>query len=98
MKLICHCTCSPEQIEIEWDGVSSYQLKKLLVCPKCGKTMEVEENKTKPSEKLSTIMTPTIDSMTPAQRKALLKERSNRDFKKNVEFVKRDMDKNVIPK
>ena len=98
MKLTCYCDCNKEKRVIEWDGCSSYQLSQLLKCPVCGKRMTVEEQKQETRPKLSTIMTPTIDSMTPAQRKKLLKERSNRDFHKNIEARKREMDKNIIPK
>ena len=98
MKLICYCDCNKEKREVEWDGCSSYQLSQLLKCPSCGKRMEIEQENHDEGPKWSTIMTPTIDSMTPAQRKKLLKERSNRDFHKNIEVRKREMDKNIIPR
>lgn len=89
--------CNKERKE-NWDGVSTYGLSILTKCPECGEKSTTKETKTKQGSKLSTIATPTIDSMTPAQRKALLKKRSTEDFHRNIEERKREMDKNVIPR
>ena len=105
MKLIFICQ-NPDCIdyqkerEIEWDGISTVRLFSLKKCPSCNQNMvaKKEDLKQNEADKLSSIASPQIDSMTPAQRKALLKERSNKDFKKNIEAQKREMDKNVIPR
>lgn len=89
--------CNKERKET-WDGVSTYGLSILTKCPECGEKASIKQTTTKHSDKLSTISTPTIDSMTPAERKALLKKRSTADFHKNIEERKKEMDKNVIPR
>lgn len=89
--------CNKERKE-NWDGVSTYGLSILTKCPECGEKATVKQTPVHHTDKLSTIATPTIDSMTPAQRKALLKKRSTADFHKNIEERKREMDKNVIPR
>lgn len=103
MKLTLYCdnqNCAEykKYSEIEWDGVSTAKLFGLKKCPCCNKERVVKESNKKQTKSLVSIASPQIDSMTPAQRKALLKERSNKDFKKNLEAQKREMDKNVIPR
>ena len=98
LKLLCsHCGVSYER---EWDGHSSLKLSSLRICEHCGSKMSLTNETPTPttSETLKSINSNKIDSMTPQQRKALLKQRSNRDFKKNIEAKKRDMDKNLIPR
>lgn len=104
MKLICTCTNPKCQLnghktEVEWDGVSSYALLLLTECPMCHEKRQTEEGEQEEAtNKLLSISAPYIDSLTPNERKKLLKERSNRDFHKNIEEKKRDIDKNIIPK
>ena len=104
MKLICICTNPKCQLkgqrsEIEWDGTSSYALHLATECPMCHERRQTEQGeKQEETNKLLSISAPYIDSLTPNERKKLLKERSNRDFKKNIEEKKRDIDKNIIPK
>lgn len=103
MKLICKCTntnCKDYQKEreIEWDGQSSMQLHLLLNCPLCSQKRITKDTKIDNVNKLTTIFSPQIDSMTPAERKALLKKRSTIDYHKNIEARAREMDKNVIPR
>lgn len=103
MKLKCICNnpqCNQKGIktEIEWDGVSSYSLSLLVACPSCKERREVLDNKQENENKLLTISTPYIDSLSPQERKKLLKERSNRDFHKNIEEKKKVMDRNILPK
>lgn len=105
MKLIFICQ-NPDCIdyqkerEIEWDGISTVRLLSLKKCPSCNQNMVAKKGDLKQNEadKLLSIATPTIDSMTPAERKALLKKRSTADFHKNIEERKKEMDKNVIPR
>ena len=103
MKLICvcnnpNCQLHGIQNEIEWDGTSSYGLLLATECPMCHERRERMEPEQKEENKLLTISTPYIDSLTPNERKKMLKERSNRDFHKNIEEKKRQMDKDIIPK
>ena len=104
MKLICmcsnpHCKDCNKETEIDWDGVSTAYLSSLLKCSSCGEKKIVTSGKGEhQADKLSTIATPTIDGMTPAQRKALLKKRSTDDFHRNIEDRKREMDANIIPR
>ena len=105
MKLIFICQ-NPDCIdyqkerEIEWDGISTVRLFSLKKCPSCNQNMVAKRGDLKQNEadKLLSIVTHTIDSMTPAERKALLKKRSTADFHKNIEERKKEMDKNVIPR
>ena len=105
MKLIFICQ-NPDCIdyqkerEIEWDGISTVRLFSLKKCPSCNQNMVAKKGDLKQNEadKLLSIATPTIDSMTPAERKTLLKKRSIADFHKNIEERKKEMDKNIIPR
>lgn len=99
MILKLQCPVCGQIKEREWDGCSSLKLAALRICT-CGTRMNIM-NELAPvttAETLKSINSGKIASMTPQERKALLKQRSNRDFKKNIEARKRDMDKNVIPK
>ena len=99
MILKLQCPVCGQIEEKEWDGCSSLKLSNLRIC-KCGTRMNImnESTPATTAETLKSINSSKIASMTPQERKALLKQRSNRDFKKNIEAKKRDMDKNVIPR
>lgn len=101
MKAICEnkaCSGFQKEQDIHWDGGSTLTLLQARKCPLCGNLMTLVSPPEDKTSKLETIGTTTLNSMTPMERKRILKERSTRDFHKNIEARAREMDKNVIPR
>lgn len=83
----------------EWDGFYSYDLFMLKVCPDCGR-QRVQIPKPRSVEEPSgfNVNFAKIGSMSISDRKKVLKERSNEDYKKHIKEKKEYLDRSILGK
>lgn len=106
MKVKCiniNCLDFDKVVEVaDWDGLHSYGLYILKQCPTCKKLRkyipEVIENKEEQKETGFNVAFAKIGSMTPQERKKVLKKRSNEHFNKHLKERKEYLDRAIIGK
>lgn len=82
---------------IKWDGMSSVQLSQSRECPQCGLPRSIMDVVFKETENdFSSIGIGRIASMTPIERKQLLKKRSNDHYEKEIKPRKKYLDSEVF--
>lgn len=104
MKVICkNVSCQEFDKEVEvpdWDGLHSYGLFMLKQCPSCKKLRKAiyDEKLKEESVGFENVAFAKIGSMTPQERKKVLKKRSNEHFQKHIKPRKEYLDRAIIGK
>ena len=106
MKVICknvNCQEFDKEIEVaDWDGLHSYGLFVLKQCPNCKKLRQIIPGSLVEQDKDSVgfegVAFAKIGSMSPQERKQVLKKRSNEHFKKHIKPRKEYLDRAMIGK